>query len=570
MDSLALLDEFLGVEQKRVPDGKFVLIRRTWRGPIQTRWGPSDVAWDLHVGGVGMVGLERDPASEGPVLARRTRGLQYGGKSADELTGKVDLEPGTDANPSKDTAAQAEVIDSGSVTVVQDSPELVKLKLGGEKLKGLFVLKAEAGVGGLWQWEKSQPAPTAKEKVLYPLFALLLALRRRSAVPVWKDRKGQRWYAAVVSTAVKDLEGQTVTREGMDFSIALAKKYGYRSKLYIAHAVPQTLIGHSRFEMRLGPFWLELGTFLPPGESPLADAMYKALQRDGGSKCRISIGFLCPIGQMRRGIYTRVLKFDSSITDEPAMPLTAIAPITKEGGKVMDLEKILRLLNPEDEDEAVSLRKMLQELLGSEAKSLTAVQKAEGAKAIAAALTALKGVVDDLPAGTQKLVQDAIAALESAGEKYPYPEAKQAPADEGEEEEEEKKVEKCEPGEEETKKVAKTESPAAPEPKEEAASEEAKVSKTLDKVSASLEALQVGVLGMEARLKAVEEQAELVEAMKSLLQRMPSSAIRPSEEAPEVSKGEKVVKELQESLGAGPVHPLAGMFGGPTKKEGGS
>lgn len=170
--------------------------------------------------------------------------------------------------------------------------------------------------------------------------------------PVIFRQSGAFHYAAVVSAAYPDLTDETVTAEGMDFSIRLSRKYGYRSKLYIHHEVPETCIGTCQKEIRIGPFWLEVGRF---HDSWLARRAIQVLQEDDDGDNQVSIGFLAPVEQRATG-YKTILKFDTSITEIPANEWTAIA-VTKE----LPTGWLVQKLNPTGREQGIVLP-MLSEL----------------------------------------------------------------------------------------------------------------------------------------------------------------------------------------------------------------
>lgn len=228
--------------------------------------------------------------------------------------------------------------------------------------------------------------------------ALWKTLKNKSRFAVW-EKDGVSWYAAIVSSTFKDDEEEVVAGEGMDFSIKLAEKYGYHSKLYLHHEVPETWIGTCQREMRIGPFWLEIGTFR---DHWLARRVFEVLQKDAEGKWKVSIGFLTPVVQKKRGVYTVLLKFDSSITDAPANPWTAIAV----GGKSMDVERIMRLLNPTDEKEKENFSGLLEELFAA-SKATTVV-----VKDLSAVVEGLRGMREGASPEEQVKIDQAIAALE--------------------------------------------------------------------------------------------------------------------------------------------------------------
>lgn len=360
--------------------------------------------------------------------------------------------------------------------------------------------------------------------------ALYLSLVKKQNLPVWQDKDGVKWYTAVISTALVDEEKEIVTEAGMDFSIQLCRKYGIQPGLHIQHEVPETRIGDCLFEARVGPFWVELGQFC---DTWLADKAFSALQKDEEGLWSISIGFLTPASQQRKGIYTKLLRFDSSVTDEPANLWTAIAV----GGKTMSMESIMRLLKLDTEDEAeqAKLEKALEELLGTEAKSLAFVGKGPGGDELAAAMLRLESLEVDETVRAE--VQEVLALLDQAG-KVLLPTDDSEPAPDAE-----------------------------PDPEPDPESPLPDVSGLLTDIQGKLDDVIGRLAQVEQAQQAVTTQAAIT---KALLQRLPKASIqRPTADAPDVPDADAAIAALQKELSnRSAVHPLAGMAGAPPAQGG--
>jgi len=354
-------------------------------------------------------------------------------------------------------------------------------------------------------------------------------LRQRESVSVWREDE-KRYYLALVSAAMPDDEGQLVTKEGADFSIALAKRFGYRSGLYVRHIVPETLIGRCLMEKRVGPYWLEFGVFY---DTPLANLTFERLQNDKEGKWRLSIGFLTTLDQQREARYTRLLKYDCSITDRPALQGTAMLAI---GGSNMEKwQKLLEYLNPQSEEEGAKYKEMLGELF-AEAKELdvTAVMKA--AEDLAALKAAIAGLEDEA------MKKRLLAAMGGGEEKKP-------PFPPKEEKEQAAEVLLARLKD----LVDAAPAPAVSEPPPDPLTE-----------------IRDTLAGLVGRLDALE-QRDVVKEIKALLECPPSPA-PPATAAPVVPDATQLVQQLEQQLdpGAGPRHPLAGFAYGPGAKEGGN
>ena len=80
---------------------------------------------------------------------------------------------------------------------------------------------------------------------------------------------------------------------------------------------------------------------------------------------RLSVGFLTPVKQRKMGIYTKLLKFDTSLVLKPAHPDTHILV---GGNKMSDLmQRVMKLLGPENEQEEAQAMEMLKELFAGSA-----------------------------------------------------------------------------------------------------------------------------------------------------------------------------------------------------------
>lgn len=365
---------------------------------------------------------------------------------------------------------------------------------------------------------------------------------------VWKAF-GQKYYLGIISKATRDLEGETVTTEGMDFSIALSRKYNYHSGLYIEHEVPWTKIGKSVVEMRIGKNWIELGKFLG---TPLAEKAYQSLVNRKGKQPRLSAGFLAPRAQKHQGRYTTVLKYDTSIVMRPAHPGTVIYV----GGKRdMDeaLKSVLKALgeNPDAPEEEVVA--MLKELFSS-TKSLDTVEKAKGGG------SEYEDLLGKLDEETKALAEKAFTGygeMKEKAAKYDklMAEKKQAEATAEEEEEEEE---------------------TPPIPAKKSLDPETLVSQIVKAVSDQIGSISGRLDQMETQVKSLGEAGQMAEVVASLVRRLPAeSARRPTQVATELDEAgiDEALDALQKSLGdqsSGPYHPLAGLgMGAPGVNEGG-
>jgi len=143
--------------------GEFKLVAQHWRGPVIIRWGPSASLYHLLIK-VGsdrwLIGLDNDPRIREAVAGfSEDRDLW---QELWETRERREVEPGTDLNPTKDTPSWVELGDKGSVEILEQEAGFLKLRLGGKKLKGLWVLTEEEPGAGIWAFTKEEVAPVTK------------------------------------------------------------------------------------------------------------------------------------------------------------------------------------------------------------------------------------------------------------------------------------------------------------------------------------------------------------------------------------------------------------------------
>lgn len=76
------------------------------------------------------------------------------------------VQPGSRFNPTKATPSVIETLDFGKVTVMEWSPEFIKVQFHGKKLKGLFILQREEPKSPIWLISRTHiPTPETKEEI---------------------------------------------------------------------------------------------------------------------------------------------------------------------------------------------------------------------------------------------------------------------------------------------------------------------------------------------------------------------------------------------------------------------
>ena len=148
------------VKSKLIPtvdeSASFKLQRQTFEsiGEKPIRRGVSRVEWHLLIkqdDKVRDILLVADP--QGPTTAS----WEKRGKARWDLEGEI--KPKTKFNPFPRTRSDVEVVDKGKATVLTDTSDLVKLRLRGKLLDGVFLMEREQKGSALWSWTPTEAAP---------------------------------------------------------------------------------------------------------------------------------------------------------------------------------------------------------------------------------------------------------------------------------------------------------------------------------------------------------------------------------------------------------------------------
>lgn len=144
---------------KEAPRAKWVLVYQSWKGQRVVRGGPTREVWrlGLDIGGkLRQFELQTDPLAEEQVSAIAK---PMKGRSLWELEG--DIEPGKSYegdvwNDTKATPSSMKRMDGGVATVLESGPSMIRLRLRGKKLRGVYVLEAEEEDSPIWLWSQSE------------------------------------------------------------------------------------------------------------------------------------------------------------------------------------------------------------------------------------------------------------------------------------------------------------------------------------------------------------------------------------------------------------------------------
>jgi len=181
LDARAELMEFeeLGFEGVKKAAMPFVLQHHAWRGPIVIRFGESSEHWDLRIREAPdkfwHLVLEEDPLDSPEGVSGYEK--EMSGKPVETPKGKrldameikpgerVDLKPGTEANPTKETPAWLETLDAGNCETMDEGNGWRKIRFDGKKLKGAWFFRQEEGNNF---WLMSQSGGPKVSKAAFP------------------------------------------------------------------------------------------------------------------------------------------------------------------------------------------------------------------------------------------------------------------------------------------------------------------------------------------------------------------------------------------------------------------
>ena len=140
-------------------EAEFVLQEQTWKGPVVIRTGPSRSIWWVRVN-VGRPELMALKFYQSP-LDNPQVSVEVGADGHQASMGlEGELKPGHYLNPTKDTPSAIDILDQGKASVLSASPDFIKIRLDGKRLKGLFGLTRN---GTEWLWEPAQAAPDTQK-----------------------------------------------------------------------------------------------------------------------------------------------------------------------------------------------------------------------------------------------------------------------------------------------------------------------------------------------------------------------------------------------------------------------
>lgn len=156
------------------------------------------------------------------------------------------------------------------------------------------------------------------------------AIAQGAAFTVFKQANGEYRWVSLSSNAYRDRDGEIVSTKALSDDVARADATGDYGPLRLWH-VPGADIGNCDFNMMIGRFLVESGTFDSP---QIAVKMAQA-----APNLRLSIGFRHPPGEPdSEGIFWNIRRFERSAlpAGREANPFTSLSVVTKESGMTQD------------------------------------------------------------------------------------------------------------------------------------------------------------------------------------------------------------------------------------------
>src|SRR3990172_7368798 len=194
----------------------------------------------------------------------------------------------------------------------------------------------------------------------------------KSELLVEKSDDGKYSWTAISSNSFRDLDGEIVTTQAMDFAIEIAKKRGSYGNLVWEH-YDELPIGVCKSQRRVGNFLVETGDFL---DTPLGHKAAGKIKASDPGKYRISIGFKYWQGtKSDDGEYYVIDIFHRACTDHPANKGTALeveksmktlteevkASVMKDLGLTQEeLDAVLAAVQPEEKEKSEDAKTALK------------------------------------------------------------------------------------------------------------------------------------------------------------------------------------------------------------------
>ena len=257
-----------------------------------------------------------------------------------------------------------------------------------------------------------------------------------------KGTDGKDYWASLSSGSFQDREKEIISNKAIDYGVEHGDKTGQRGELRIYH-YPNSRVGECTFQMRVGNFLVEAGTW---DETPRAQ---KAKEWVGENDTGVSEGFFYNPKKFKNKVYEdEVIFFERSILkkEHASFPWSSIENITRRIKEMSHKKDLIEMIGEEEAkailDGAEEQTKAL-EAMGvafKEAEEKEVEEKALGKDLVAELeklstndLKTLFGKVSALLRAKGEKVKEVVEEGEKAKkdeeeEEYPKPEKKANPA----------------------------------------------------------------------------------------------------------------------------------------------
>lgn len=132
----------------------FFLLHHFWKGPKVIRAGPSVQHWDLFIPPDLQIILDKNPIdSASSALTAKPYKKDFWSKGARNAES---IRPGHPGNPTPDTPAWVQRLDSGKVKILESTNMVKRYIFQGKKLQGSFILEREDPNSNLWMFSKAE------------------------------------------------------------------------------------------------------------------------------------------------------------------------------------------------------------------------------------------------------------------------------------------------------------------------------------------------------------------------------------------------------------------------------
>lgn len=222
--------------QKATPlSADFVLQEQTWKGPTQIRIGPTRTRWwvrlDIGRKKLAVLDLQMNPLDNKKIAARVT---EDGRKGSMKLSGEIS--PGHYLNPTKDTPSLINLLDSGKAEVTSMSKDLIEVRFGGKKLKGIFVIKRN---NDEWLWSPGKEEPKTEDTEKRIQFELTLPIVETAVQKAKKGKKEKRLVTGIVlEPNVVDGQGDIVAADVIEKAAhQFVRDYNKATQMGLMHTI---------------------------------------------------------------------------------------------------------------------------------------------------------------------------------------------------------------------------------------------------------------------------------------------------------------------------------------------